>query len=59
MGEPAYIDLTPEGDVVYPQTDPAEWTETLREPHEGYDRVFLARESWGFAQSRLSSRPPT
>ena len=35
---------TLEGDVFYPATDPAEWTETLREPHEGYDRVFLTRE---------------
>ena len=38
------VELEPEGDVLYPATDPAEWTEMLREPHEGYDRVFLARE---------------
>jgi dihydrofolate reductase len=37
------VALEPEGDVFYPATDPAEWEETLREPHEGYDRVFLTR----------------
>jgi dihydrofolate reductase len=38
------VDLEPEGDVFYPPTDPAEWTETLREPYDGYDRVFLTRD---------------
>ncbi len=45
------VALEPEGDVLYPATDPAEWTETLREPHEGYERVFLTRETGTFAQS--------
>lgn len=37
------VHLTPEGDVLYPPFDEAEWVETKREPHEAYDRVFLVR----------------
>lgn len=37
------VHLTPEGDVLYPPFDQAEWVETKREPHEAYDRVFLTR----------------
>nr|AEI30210.1 dihydrofolate reductase [uncultured bacterium] len=37
------VDLAPEGDTLYPAYDPAEWIETARETHEGYDRVFLVR----------------
>ena len=37
------IPLTPEGDVLYPAYDEAEWVETAREQHEGYERVFLTR----------------
>lgn len=37
------IPLTPEGDVRYPDFDRADWVETRREHHEGYDRVWLQR----------------
>ncbi|MDF1605504.1 dihydrofolate reductase [Nocardioides sp. YIM 152315] len=37
------VDLEPEGDAFYPSYDPAEWLETARETHDGYDRVFLVR----------------
>jgi dihydrofolate reductase len=37
------VHLSPPGDVRYPEFDPAEWTETGREPHELYERVFLRR----------------
>ncbi|WP_127480833.1 dihydrofolate reductase [Nocardioides pantholopis] len=39
------VDLEPEGDAFYPAYDPAEWTETRREPHEGYQRVWLERRA--------------
>lgn len=34
---------TPEGDTRYPDFDRAEWTETSREPREGFDVVWLER----------------
>ena len=37
------VELEPEGDVLYPAYDHAEWEETRREHHEGYDRVFRSR----------------
>lgn len=37
------VDLEPDGDAFYPAFDPAEWRETRREQHAGYDRVFLER----------------
>ncbi|MCH1867479.1 dihydrofolate reductase [Nocardioides sp. CFH 31398] len=37
------VDLEPEGDAFYPAYDAAEWEETAREPHDGYQRVFLRR----------------
>jgi len=37
------VDLEPAGDAFYPAFDRAEWTETAREHHEGYDRVVLVR----------------
>ena len=37
------VHLRPEGDVHYPAYDEDEWTETARESHDGYDRVFLVR----------------
>jgi len=37
------VDLAPPGDAFYPAYDPAEWVETGRESHDGYDRVFLVR----------------
>jgi dihydrofolate reductase len=42
------VDLSPDGDAFYPDFDAAEWLETAREHHDGYDRVFLVR-----AASRL------
>jgi dihydrofolate reductase len=37
------VDLAPEGDTFYPAFDRAAWTETAREHHDGYDRVWLTR----------------
>lgn len=37
------VDLAPGGDAFYPAYDPAEWLETRREAHDGYERVFLVR----------------
>ncbi|MCW2845887.1 MAG: dihydrofolate reductase [Nocardioides sp.] len=39
----SFVHQTPEGDTFYPELDPDSWTETGREPHEGYDVVRLAR----------------
>ena len=33
----------PEGDVLYPDFDPGEWTEARREPGDDYDRVWWQR----------------
>lgn len=47
------VHLEPDGDVFYPEFDPADWTETAREPHPAsdgvaaYDRVFLTRRDIG------------
>ncbi len=38
------VHSSPEGDVHYPPFDRADWVETQRERHEGYDFVWLARE---------------
>ena len=37
------VHLAPEGDVVYPAFDEAEWVETRREVKGAYDRVWLTR----------------
>jgi len=37
------VPLSPEGDVRYPEFDRGEWTETGREPRDGYERVWLER----------------
>lgn len=37
------VDLEPEGDVLYPELVPGQWTEVRRERHDGYDRVWLER----------------
>jgi dihydrofolate reductase len=37
------VDLEPPGDVHYPAYDRGDWLESAREPHEGYERVFLVR----------------
>jgi dihydrofolate reductase len=39
------VHLEPEGDVLYPPIDPAEWRETRRESRDGYDRVWLERSA--------------
>ena len=41
------VHLSPEGDVRYPEYDESAWTETARERHEAYDRVFLRRVAAG------------
>jgi len=33
----------PEGDVLYPEFEPSEWTEARREPGDDYDRVWWER----------------
>lgn len=37
------VHLEPDGDVHYPAFDRSVWTETRREPGEGYDRVWWVR----------------
>ena len=37
------VHLEPQGDVHYPTFDRTGWTETRREPGDGYDRVWWAR----------------
>jgi dihydrofolate reductase len=37
------VHLSPEGDTHYPEFDRAEWTETKREPRDGFDFVWLER----------------
>jgi dihydrofolate reductase len=37
------IPLAPEGDVRYPAFDRTKWIESVREQHEGFERVFLVR----------------
>jgi Dihydrofolate reductase len=37
------VHQSPEGDTCYPDFDRAEWVETRREPHEGYDFVWWHR----------------
>jgi dihydrofolate reductase len=37
------VDLEPAGDAYYPALDRAQWTETAREPHQGYERVTWRR----------------
>ena len=38
-----FVHQSPEGDTFYPAYDRAAWVETAREPHEGYDWVWLRR----------------
>jgi len=37
------IPLEPEGDVRYPDFDRSKWIETVREQHDGFERVFMVR----------------
>ena len=39
------VHLCPEGDTHYPEFDKGEWTEVRREPHDGYDFVWLERSA--------------
>jgi dihydrofolate reductase len=38
------VHLSPEGDTHYPDFDRADWQETKREPHEGFDFVWWERK---------------
>jgi dihydrofolate reductase len=40
-----WVHQSPEGDTFYPPFDAAEWTESEREPHDGFDIVRLVRVS--------------
>jgi len=48
------VHLTPEGDVRYPAYDRSEWTETSREEHDHYDRVFLLRAELAAAATQAA-----
>ena len=39
------VDLEPEGDTHYPDFDRAQWTESRREPHDGYAFVWWERNA--------------
>lgn len=39
------VRLSPPGDARYPETDPDDWVEQRREPHDAYDRIFLTRKA--------------
>jgi dihydrofolate reductase len=39
------VHCAPDGDAVYPPFDRAEWDETQREVHDGYDFVWLKRRA--------------
>lgn len=39
------VHLSPEGDTHYPDFDRADWQETKREPHEGFDFVWWERRT--------------
>lgn len=41
------VHQSPDGDTCYPSFDEADWVETAREPHEGFDVVRLVRRSPG------------
>ena len=37
------VDRSPDGDVTFPSIDPAHWTETARESHDGFSFVTFRR----------------
>lgn len=37
------VDQSPAGDVTFPEIDPTAWTETARDPHDGFTFVSYAR----------------
>ncbi len=37
------VHQSPDGDTFYPAFDRSDWSETRREPHDGYDFVWLER----------------
>jgi dihydrofolate reductase len=39
------VDQNPEGEVTFPEIAPDSWTETGREPHDGYSFVSYRRRS--------------
>ena len=39
------VDQNPDGEVTFPEIDPAEWIETSRESHDGYSFVSYRRPS--------------
>ena len=39
------VDQSPDGEVTFPEIDADEWTETSREPHDGYSFVSYHRQS--------------
>ena len=39
------VDQSPDGEVTFPEIDADEWTETSREPHDGYCFVSYHRQS--------------
>jgi dihydrofolate reductase len=39
------VDQSPDGEVTFPEIDADEWTETSREPHDGYSFVSYHRRS--------------
>ncbi|NNG20279.1 dihydrofolate reductase [Naumannella sp. ID2617S] len=43
--EITHVDLALEGDVLFPEIDPAEWTETAREERDGFRWVSYRRVS--------------
>ncbi|WP_432942179.1 dihydrofolate reductase [Kribbella sp. CA-253562] len=37
------VDQSPDGDVTFPELDPTAWTETARDPHDGFSFVSYVR----------------
>ncbi|WP_433162150.1 dihydrofolate reductase [Kribbella sp. CA-247076] len=37
------VEQSPDGDVTFPTLDPADWTETARDPHDGFTFVSYRR----------------
>ncbi len=46
------VDQNPDGEVTFPEIDPAEWIETSREPHEGYCFVSYRRRQPEVSESQ-------
>ena len=50
------VDQSPEGDVRYPEIDPAEWLEVGREPRDGFSWVTYERVA--VASGRAAAHAP-